>query len=115
MIVQERTGTAPQRNCSPSGRHPERCGFTGGRASTGGDDAEGLGWRRSRPNPGSTLGPLATPTPATQRDDDPDTRFAPSFDMTITTARYRCDPQTMQDIVTGAVTREQWELACRVR
>lgn len=46
---------------------------------------------------------------------DSDTGFAPSFDMTITTARYRCDPQTMQDIATGAVTREQWELACRVR
>jgi hypothetical protein len=35
--------------------------------------------------------------------------------MTITTARYRCDPQTRQEIATGVVTREQWELACRVR
>jgi hypothetical protein len=46
---------------------------------------------------------------------DPDTGFAPSFDMTITTARYRCDSQTMKDIASGGVTREQWESACRVR
>jgi hypothetical protein len=32
--------------------------------------------------------------------------FAPSFDMTITTARYRRDPQTMKCIASGDLVRE---------
>jgi hypothetical protein len=46
---------------------------------------------------------------------DPATEFAPSFDMTISTARYRRDPQTTKDIASGDLVREQWESDCRVR
>ncbi len=46
---------------------------------------------------------------------DPDTGFAPGLDVTISTARYQCDANTMLRISDGAVTRDQWESTCRLR
>ncbi len=46
---------------------------------------------------------------------DPDTGFAPGLDVTISTARYQCDANTMLRISDDAVTRDQWDSTCRIR
>lgn len=46
---------------------------------------------------------------------DPDTGFAPGLDVTISTARYRCDGDTMLELNLERLSREQWERRCRVR
>jgi hypothetical protein len=45
---------------------------------------------------------------------EPETGWAPTLDVTISTARYQCDGDTMQALGDARLSRTQWEEECRV-
>jgi hypothetical protein len=45
---------------------------------------------------------------------EPESGWAPALDVTISTARYRCDGDTMQALGDARMSRAQWETECRV-
>lgn len=44
-----------------------------------------------------------------------DPRFAPDFKVTVSTATYLCDGETMRDLANAMLSRSAWESTCKVR
>jgi len=44
-----------------------------------------------------------------------DPRFAPNFRVTVSSATYECDGETMRDLADSMLSRTDWETTCRVR